>query len=220
MTPEAIRDLLKRRYACRDYDPNRKISDQDFHLILEAGQLAPSSYGFEPWHFLVIESESLKQALAPIALGAQKALASASHFVIILSRTQASLRYDAPYIGYMMREIQGLPEDFCEFKQQRFETFQKEDFDLLSTERATFDWASKQSYLALAQMMQVAALRGIDSLAMEGFNRQAVTDLLTERGLLNPSEWGVSVMVAFGYGLGSVPRKTRQSLDQLVTWVK
>lgn len=220
MTPEAIRDLLKRRYACRDYDPNRKISDQDFHLILEAGQLAPSSYGFEPWHFLVIESESLKQALAPIALGAQKALASASHFVIILSRTQASLRYDAPYIGYMMREIQGLPEDFCEFKQQRFETFQKEDFDLLSTERATFDWASKQSYLALAQMMQVAALRGIDSLAMEGFNRQAVTDLLTERGLLDPSEWGVSVMVTFGYGLGSVPRKTRQSLDQLVTWVK
>ena len=220
MTPEAIRDLLKRRYACRDYDPNRKISDQDFHLILEAGQLAPSSYGFEPWHFLVIESESLKQALAPIALGAQKALASASHFVIILSRTQASLRYDAPYIGYMMREIQGLPEDFCEFKQQRFETFQKEDFDLLSSERATFDWASKQSYLALAQMMQVAALRGIDSLAMEGFNRQAVTDLLTERGLLDPSEWGVSVMVAFGYGLGSVPRKTRQSLDQLVTWVK
>ena len=220
MTPEAIRDLLKRRYACRDYDSNRKISDQDFHLILEAGQLAPSSYGFEPWHFLVIESESLKQALAPIALGAQKALASASHFVIILSRTQASLRYDAPYIGYMMREIQGLPEDFCEFKQQRFETFQKEDFDLLSTERATFDWASKQSYLALAQMMQVAALRGIDSLAMEGFNRQAVTDLLTERGLLDPSEWGVSVMVAFGYGLGSVPRKTRQSLDQLVTWVK
>ena len=220
MTPEAIRDLLKRRYACRDYDPNRKISDQDFHLSLEAGQLAPSSYGFEPWHFLVIESESLKQALAPIALGAQKALASASHFVIILSRTQASLRYDAPYIGYMMREIQGLPEDFCEFKQQRFETFQKEDFDLLSTERATFDWASKQSYLALAQMMQVAALRGIDSLAMEGFNRQAVTDLLTERGLIDPSEWGVSVMVSFGYGLGSVPRKTRQSLDQLVTWVK
>lgn len=220
MTPEAIRDLLKRRYACRDYNPNRKISDQDFHLILEAGQLAPSSYGFELWHFLVIESESLKQALAPIALGAQKALASASHFVIILSRTQASLRYDAPYIGYMMREIQGLPEDFCEFKQQRFETFQKEDFDLLSSERATFDWASKQSYLALAQMMQVAALRGIDSLAMEGFNRQAVTDLLTERGLLNPSEWGVSVMVAFGYGLGSVPQKTRQPLDQLVTWVK
>jgi hypothetical protein len=220
MTPEAIRDLLKRRYACRDYDPNRKISDQDFHLILEAGQLAPSSYGFEPWHFLVIESESLKQDLAPIALGAQKALASASYFVIILSRTQASLRYDAPYIGYMMREIQGLPEDFCEFKQQRFETFQKEDFDLLSTERATFDWASKQSYLALAQMMQVAALRGIDSLAMEGFNRQAVTDLLTERGLIDPSEWGVSVMVSFGYGLGSVPRKTRQSLDQLVTWVK
>ena len=220
MTPEAIRDLLKRRYACRDYDPNRKISDQDFHLILEAGQLAPSSYGFEPWHFLVIESESLKQALAPIALGAQKALASASHFVIILSRTQASLRYDAPYINYMMREVQRLPEDFCEFKQQRFETFQKEDFDLLSTERATFDWASKQSYLALAQMMQVAALRGIDSLAMEGFNRQAVTDLLTEHGLLDPSEWGVSVMVAFGYGLGSVPRKTRESLDQLVTWVK
>lgn len=220
MTPEAIRDLLKRRYACRDYDPNRKISDQDFHLILEAGQLAPSSYGFEPWHFLVIESESLKQALAPIALGAQKALVSASHFVIILSRTQASLRYDAPYIDYMMREIQELPEDLYKFKQQRFETFQKEDFDLLSSERATFDWASKQSYLALAHMMQVAALRGIDSLAMEGFNRQAVTDLLTECGLLNPSEWGVSVMVAFGYGLGSVPQKTRQPLDQLVTWVK
>ncbi len=38
---------------------------------------------------------------------------------------------------------------------------------------------------------------------MEGFNRQAVTDLLTERGLLDPSEWGVC---GFGHGLGSVPQ--------------
>lgn len=41
MTPEAIRDLLKRRYACRDYDPNRKISDQDFHFDFRSWPISP-----------------------------------------------------------------------------------------------------------------------------------------------------------------------------------
>ncbi|MDO4927296.1 MAG: nitroreductase family protein, partial [Turicibacter sp.] len=43
MNHEQILDILNFRHACKEFDPSKKISDQDFELILKAGQLAPSS---------------------------------------------------------------------------------------------------------------------------------------------------------------------------------
>ena len=42
------------RYACKHFNPNKKISDKDFQTILETGRLSPSSFGFEPWQFLFL----------------------------------------------------------------------------------------------------------------------------------------------------------------------
>ena len=47
------------RHACKEFDPKKKISDADFHTILEGGRLSPSSFGFEPWQFLVVQNLSL-----------------------------------------------------------------------------------------------------------------------------------------------------------------
>ena len=47
------------RYACKEFDINKKISDDDFKLILETGQLSPSSFGWELSQFFVVQSEDL-----------------------------------------------------------------------------------------------------------------------------------------------------------------
>ncbi len=87
----------------------------------------------------------------------------------------------------------------------------------MSTERAAFDWASKRSYLALAQTIAGCSLARIDSLAMEGFNRQAVTELLTRRGPCRSSEWVSLSWWLSAMALVQSLKKTRQPLDQLVT---
>lgn len=62
------------------------MSDEDFETILEAGRLSPSSLGLEPWHFVVVQSETLRDKLKPYSWGAQKQLDTASHFVLIFAR--------------------------------------------------------------------------------------------------------------------------------------
>jgi len=113
-----------------------------------------------------------------------------------------------------------MPEDVLEQMIHGLKTFQ-EDFHLLENERYLFDWASKQTYIPLGNMMTAAAQIGIDSCPIEGFNYNQVHDILKNEGLLEDGKFDVSVMVAFGYRIHEPKReKTRRSLDQVVQWVR
>ena len=79
-------DAMMFRHACKEFDDSKKISDEDFAKILEIGRLSPSSFGFEPWKFLVIQDTTLRSKLKEIVWGAQGTLPSASHYLIILAR--------------------------------------------------------------------------------------------------------------------------------------
>ncbi|WP_025753530.1 NAD(P)H-dependent oxidoreductase [Priestia megaterium] len=206
------------RYATKDFDPTKRISDEDFEFILETGRLSPSSIGSEPWKFLVVENEELKQKLKAVSWGAQRQLPTASHFVILLARTD--VRYDSDYILDNYKNVQKMPEDILEQMIHGLKTFQ-EDFRLLENERYLFDWASKQTYIPLGNMMTAAAQIGIDSCAIEGFNYDQVHDILKNEGFLEDGKFDVSVMVAFGYRIHEPKReKTRRSLDQVVQWAR
>ena len=69
-------------------------------------------------------------------------------------------------------------------------------------------------------MMTAAALVGIDSTPMEGFQKENVEKLLSEKGLINLDKYRVSVMAAFGYRAGEPKRaKTRQAMEDIVDWI-
>lgn len=208
------------RYACKKFNPNKIINEQDFQTILEVARLSPSSFGFEPWKFLVIERQSIKDKLAPVAWGAQRSLAGASHFVILLARKHNDVRYGSSYLEHIMNDIQKSPREVIERKSALFKEWQIKDFTVAESDRSLFDWASKQTYIALANMMTAAAMMGIDSCPIEGFNRQAVEEILIEEGVLDPQHFGVSVMAGFGYRDEEQPVKTRQALQDVVQWVK
>lgn len=69
-------------------------------------------------------------------------------------------------------------------------------------------------------MLTGAALIGIDSCPIEGFSYEKVNQILTDAGVLDSDEWGVSVMATFGYRAKEIKPKSRKSLDEIVTWVK
>ena len=80
----------------------RKLVSQT-STILETGRLSPSSLGLEPWRFVVIENEDLKEKLKPYSWGAQKQLNTASRFVIILARKNVTA--DSEYVQHIIRGI-------------------------------------------------------------------------------------------------------------------
>jgi nitroreductase len=216
---QEILDAFHFRHATKEFDPAKKIPEEDFRFILETGQLSPSSFGFEPWRFLVIQSDELREKIKNTAWGAHSKLPEASHFVVLLARTKLDTKYDSEYLLDHFKNIKKMPEEFMPKYLQRIEEFQKSDFNLLENDRALFDWACRQTYIVLANMMTAAAQIGIDSCPIEGFNYEKMNQLLADEGLLENGHFGISVMVAFGYRVKEPNPKTRRPLDDIVKWV-
>ncbi|AKG33940.1 NAD(P)H-dependent oxidoreductase [Paenibacillus durus] len=215
---DQIIEAYQFRHACKVFDETKKISDADFDFILETGRLSPSSFGFEPWKFVVLQNPAIREKLLPVTWGAQKQLPTSSHFVIALSRTKADMVADSAHIQRMMKEVQLLPVEVQEGKGKAYHNFQENDFKLLDNERVTFEWGARQTYIALGNMMTAAAQIGIDSCPIEGFDKEKAEQILKEEGILK-GNFGIACMVAFGYRLQDPRPKTRQSIEQIVEWV-
>lgn len=208
------------RHACKTYDPTKKISDEDFRFILETGRLSPSSFGIEPWKFLVIENQKIKTIIRDIAWGAKDKVTDCSHFVVVLVRQPKTLLADSEYVQHMMRDIHQLPEDILKMRQNFYRTFTEQDFSLTQDSKALYNWACRQSYIAMANMLTSAAMIGVDSTPIEGFPLEKMDSILAEQGLYDPNTYKLSVMIAFGYRLNEPKAKTRQAFDDVVEWVK
>jgi nitroreductase len=115
-----------------------------------------------------------------------------------------------------MKDVEKLPDAVIKGKRDFFSHFQKDDFDLLDGERPLFDWACKQTYIAMANMMTAAALLKIDSCPIEGFNRAAAEKILIDEGILDPVHFGISVMAGFGYRDEVQPVKTRLPASEVI----
>jgi nitroreductase len=127
-------------------------------------------------------------------------------------------KWDSAYIMRMMKEVKQFPEDVVEMYSKFYREFQERDFDL-DTDKKLFDWAAKQCYIALGNMLTAAALVGIDSCPIEGFHQEKAENLLKEKFDVDTDKYGLSYMVAFGHRKEEPPHpKTRRSLEEIVTW--
>jgi nitroreductase len=216
---QEIIDAFHFRHATKRFNSSKKISEEDFHFILETGRLSPSSIGFEPWKFLIVQKPQLREKLREVSWGAQGQLSTASHFVVILARTD--VRYDSEYVIEHLKKVKQFPEEILGGLLERTKSFQESDLPMLDSERALLDWSCRQTYIALGNMMTAAALIGIDSCPIEGFDYKAVNEILHNEGLLEDGNWSASVMAAFGYREEDPHRpKTRKTMDQVIQWVK
>lgn len=216
LSTQQVMSAFKNRRSCRNYDPSRKISPQDFEFILELGRLSPSSVGSEPWKFVVVQSPELRNALKPYAWGMASTLDTASHIVVILARKNA--RYDSEFLLESIKRRGVTDEDALAATLAKYRDFQENDLPMLGDERALFDWCSKQTYIALANMMTGAAMVGIDSCPVEGLNYAEVNRVLAEAGVFDPAEWGVSVAATFGYRSQEIAQRARKDMVDVVVW--
>lgn len=222
---QQILDAFNFRHATKVFDPERKIPEAQFNTLLEVARLSPSSFGFEPWQLLVVQSPEKRELFREFAWGANGAfngsagqLGTASHFVIMLAHTDATMRHHSDYLQQHMKDVKQLPEDVIGFINEAFQKFQTHDFHIEGPRQIT-DWSARQAYIALGNMMTAAALMGIDSCPIEGFEMDKTIAVLEEHFGIDPKRYRPAVMVAFGYRAGEPPfAKTRRDMDQIVSW--
>ncbi|MFT4186088.1 MAG: NAD(P)H-dependent oxidoreductase [Micrococcaceae bacterium] len=219
VTAKQVLSAFNFRHATKKFDEAKKISDSDFKVILEAAQLSPSSYGFEPWNLLVIQDKEVREKLLSTKpSGASGQLPTASHFMIMTAKAGNELQPDSKHITHITKDVKHLPAERINALLKRYQQWFEEDF-IIDNEEKHHQWATKQAYIALGNMMTTAAFLGIDSCAIEGFNLKKITNILADYKLINPKTDLPVVMVAFGYRVDEPPEKTRRPIAEIVKWV-
>ncbi len=220
---EKVLEMLSFRHACKQFDEKKVISQADFETILSAGHLAPSSLGLEHTHVLVFtgESESQKALREEIVergkmWGAKTQMPGCSHFVIYLSKRESLLSPDSEAVAENFSKVKKLDAEVSEMFKGKIKDW-RPGFGLVN-DAAVLNWSFRQSYLALDNMMTVAALLGIDSCPVEGFNTNDLEDFLVEKGLLDRENYAVGVVACFGYRVNAQTPKLRQPIADFVTF--
>ena len=216
MKRNEVIDILNFRPACKEFDTSKKIDSQYLKVILEGGRLAPSSVGIEPWHFIVVENENLKTELASACFAGAKQIPTCSHFLILLTRTANEIKYDSEYINYLLKEVQKLPEE----SYSMMKGFIKSVNERFKNDDEVQAYANEQTYIALSSIMLTAAMLGIDSCAIGGIDKNTVTKILVDKGLLDTNKFQVTLGCALGYRVKEATPKKRQPFDEVVTIVK
>lgn len=188
-----IVDIAKRRYTTKHYDKSKKIPAEQMQQLLEVIRNSPTSVNSQPGHFFIVDNDQARRKIMPAIMEPNQArVANASHTLIFCAKTPL----DDQHLQKLLAQ---------EEKDGRFES--EEDKQILNegrhffvnynsaTPQSQLEWEAKQLYIALGQLLFAAAAIGVDSTAMEGFDKGKMDEVL---GLKQQGLKSV-VVVALGY---------------------
>jgi nitroreductase len=202
---------LNWRYATKKFDIQKKISDEQLHLLLEAIQLAPTSYGIQAFQAIVITDQELREKLKPKAWN-QSQITDASHLILFCAMRSIPDAFVDKYVTNMT-EKRGLETGAL----NGFGGFVKQKISELSPEEL-LHWNRKQTYIALGFLLTACADLHIDSTPMEGFEASAFDEILGLEQLNLTS----TVLCAVGYrseeDTNQHLKKVRRSMEELIIW--
>lgn len=185
---EQLLASLRWRYATKKFDSTRKIPAETWDAIEESLMLTPSSFGLQPWKFLVVQDPGVRANLA-LESWKQPQVTEASHYVVLTARTDLNAADIDAWMARMV-EVQGTgPETVAMYKGMI------EGFAQAMSHEARHAWNIRQAYIALGQLMAAAAVLGIDTCPMEGLSAAGYDHLLGLEG----SGYATVVACALGY---------------------
>lgn len=207
---EQLIGQLNWRYATKQFDPQRKISAADWATLEESLLLTPSSFGLQPWKFVVVTSAALREKLQPVSWG-QGQITAASHVVVFTVKKNLG---EADVESYLDRiaEVRGVSrESLAGFREMLIGSIIK-GMDA-SARRA---WATRQVYIALGNLLTNAAMLGLDACPMEGIQPDKYDEILG----LDQEGLATVVVAAVGYRAAGDPyatlKKVRFPRDQVI----
>lgn len=162
---------LNWRYATKGFDPAKKLSAEQFEELLEALRLAPSSFGLQPWKFVVVENAELREKLKAAAWN-QPQVTDASHLIVLCRQEKVGQAEIDHFIQTTATERGQAPADLDAYKKM----MEGAVLNMDAARQAT--WAGEQVYLALGVLLSACASADIDASPMEGFDSAQYDQIL------------------------------------------
>jgi nitroreductase len=211
LSSQQLLAALRWRYATKMFDPARKIPADEWAALEESLVLSPSSFGLQPYRFLVVQDRATREKLLPHAWG-QRQVVDASHFVVFAARTEITEAEIDAFLK-LTASTRGVPvESLAAYRGMMTGSLLSASFKPLAVH-----WAARQAYIALGNLLTCATVLGVDACPMEGFVPAEFDKVLglASQGLT------ASVCCALGYRspadkYASLP-KVRLPKEQLVT---
>ena len=163
ITDIQLMEALQWRYATKAFDPNRKIPAATWNALQEALVLSASSFGIQPYKFIVVNDPATRAKLMPHAWG-QRQVVDASHFVVFAGRTAMTEAEIDRFLGRIV-EVRGSNREALAGYRQMMTGSLVGD----AAKARIPHWAAHQAYIALGNLLTSAALLGVDACPMEGF---------------------------------------------------
>ena len=162
---------LKWRYATKKFDETVNVSSEKLKILKEAFNLTATSYGLQPVKLVIIMDKALQSNLVKHSMN-QEQVAQASHVLVFCVETKIDSKYIESYF-HRIKEARDTPDEIL----NPFKEFLIEDFK--DKPKASIkDWAVKQAYLAMGNLLTVCAVEDIDACPMEGFSPEAYDKFL------------------------------------------
>ena len=160
-------EKLNWRYATKVFDKSKKLSEDDLNILLESLRLTPSSFGLQPWKFVLVKNIDLREKIKDASYG-QTQMTDASDLIVLCAKE--TITEDD------VVKITGNNEGY---KNMIMGSIKNKSNDEI------LNWNAKQVYLALGFLLETAAIMNIDACPMEGFDNKKVDEILglNEKGL-------------------------------------
>lgn len=209
---DQVLEALQWRYATKKFDPAKKISSAHWKVLEQALVLSPSSFGLQPWKFVVVEDVATRNEIKGAAWN-QSQIVDASHLVVLCAKQDMG----APDVERLIQricEVRGVtPESLSGYREAMLGFFASP-----SPGFEVSQWTARQVYIALGFFLSAAANLGIDACPMEGFDTQRVSEILK----LPEQGFRAVVIATAGYRSSddayASAAKTRFSTDQVVSY--
>ncbi|MFN8009826.1 MAG: NAD(P)H-dependent oxidoreductase [Holophagaceae bacterium] len=160
-SPAAVGEALGHRYATKRFDPGRAIPAGTWEALEQALVLSPSSYGLQPWKFIVVDDPGLRRELVA-ATWNQPQPVEASRYVVLAVREDLA-EADADRYLARIAEVRGVPaQSLAGFRGMLLSAISNR------TKEARFEWNARQACIAMGQFMAAAAFLGVDTCPLEG----------------------------------------------------
>ncbi|MDA7887307.1 NAD(P)H-dependent oxidoreductase [bacterium] len=181
-------DAMRWRYATKKFDPQRLLDETVVAELLDITNLTPTSYGLQPFKFVVLKNQEIQDKLIASSYG-QRQVADASHVLVIAARTDVDASYIREYVAMVesQRNLEaGTMDEYCQVMIGSMTRMSPESLN---------HWAAKQAYIALGTVMAACAALQIDACPMEGFVPQEYNEILN----LGQHQLDAVLVVPIGY---------------------
>ena len=203
-------DAMQWRYATKVFDAAKIIPADVWSALEKALVLTPTSYGLQPYQFLIVQDPAKRTALLPHSWN-QKQVVECSHYVVFTARTEMTAA-DVDRLIARIAEVRKISPDSIKF----YRDMMMGDIVNGPRGKAAHEWAARQAYIALGNLMTAAAVLGVDACPMEGISPTDYDKILHLEG----TGYKTVVALALGYrGAGdkyAMLPKVRYELQDLI----